>query len=183
MAESLETRIDPRNGSLSGPYVSESIRTLGQLKGFFEDEDARSRMPQDTAVYKVQVHEREKEGVAGGLFFGTSFLYPGLVGDEYFMTKGHFHSRRYCAEYYWCIQGDGILLLMDPDGNCRWERMSPGSLHYIPGNVAHRLVNVGDSLLSVGACWPSDAGHDYGTIAEHGFSMRVKKVGGKPSLK
>ena len=182
MTEPLETRIDLSNGSLSGPYVSESNRTLGQLKGFFEDEEARSRMPQDTVVYRVQVHAREKEGVSGGLFFGTSFLSPGLVGDEYFMTKGHFHAKRFCAEYYWCIQGDGILLLMDPDGNCRRERMLPGSLHYIPGDVAHRLVNVGDSTLSVGACWPSDAGHDYGSIAESGFSVRVKKIEGKPSL-
>ena len=58
--------------------------------------------------------------------------------------------------------------------------MSPGSLHYIPGNVGHRLINVSDSILSVGACWPSDAGHDYRSIVERGFPVRVKKADGKP---
>jgi len=178
--KSLETRVNLQDGILSGPFVSESIRTLGQLKGFFGDEHARMRMPQDTVVYKVQVHAKEKEGVSGGLFFGTSFLYPGLVGDEYFMTKGHFHARLFCAEYYWCIQGNGVLLLMDTDANWHWERMYPGSLHYIPGNVGHRLINVSDSILSVGACWPSDAGHDYRSIVERGFPVRVKKADGKP---
>ena len=32
------------------------------------------------------------EDDAGVLQFGTTILYPGKVGDEYFMTKGHFHT-------------------------------------------------------------------------------------------
>ena len=28
----------------------------------------------------------------GDLKFGTSIVFPGKVGDEYFMTKGHFHT-------------------------------------------------------------------------------------------
>ena len=31
----------------------------------------------------------------------------------------------------------------------------PGSVHYIPGNTAHRLINTGEEILSVSTCWQS----------------------------
>lgn len=71
---------------------------------------------------------------------------------------------------------------MDESGKCWFEPIRPGSLHYIPGCVAHRLANTGDTPLRVGACWPSDAGHDYASIAEHGFTARLMNVGGIPTL-
>ena len=76
----------------------------------------------------------------------------------------------------------GALILMDESGKCWFEPMQPGSLHYIPGYIAHRLANTGDTPLRVGACWPSDAGHDYASIAEHGFTARLMNVGGVPTL-
>ncbi len=167
-----EAQIDMFTGALTGS-VSVSTKRLGDLKGVFADEAARASLPQDTAVYTVHAHVAEREGTPGGLFFGTSFIHPGMVGEEFFMTRGHFHTRSETAEYYWCLQGEGILLLMDRQRRCTAQRMTPGSLHYIPGHVAHRLVNTGSQVLAVGACWPSDAGHDYRTIEEQGFSARV----------
>ena len=140
------------------------------------------KMSPATIVYEVQSHMAVKDGTPGGLFFGTSNVMPGQVGGEYFMTKGHYHARRECGEYYWCIQGTGALILMDESGKCWFEPMQPGSLHYIPGYIAHRLANTGDTPLRVGACWPSDAGHDYASIAEHGFTARLMNVGGVPTL-
>ncbi|MEM9354509.1 MAG: glucose-6-phosphate isomerase family protein [Planctomycetota bacterium] len=159
-----------------------SERTVGDLAGIFENEPARQAMDQSQVVYRVSAHLPVSDGTEAGLFYGASYLEPGRVGDEYFMTKGHFHQKRHAAEYYWGIRGDGVLLLMDEQRRCWGERVTPGSLHYIPGNVAHRLVNVGDETLAVGACWPSDAGHDYATIAELGFSSRIKCVDGVPEL-
>jgi glucose-6-phosphate isomerase len=98
------------------------------------------------------------------------------------MTKGHFHARRDTAEYYWGITGHGILLFMDEKRNVWAEEMLPGSLHYIPGNIAHRLINSGDSELTVGACWPSDAGHDYAAIVNAGFSARILEKNGRPEI-
>jgi glucose-6-phosphate isomerase len=89
------------------------------------------------------------------------------------MTKGHFHRRREAAEYYWGIAGSGVLLLLDEAGNCTAQAVEPGSLHYIPGFTAHRLVNTGSEKLVVGACWGSDAGHDYGALTTEGFPVRV----------
>jgi glucose-6-phosphate isomerase len=130
----------------------------------------------------VQVWLPVAENTSAGLFFGTSTIMPGKVGNEYFMTKGHFHAKSDRAEFYWGVQGKGMLLLMDRNRNTRAEEVIPGSLHYIPGETAHRLVNTGDENLVVGACWPSDAGYDYDEIAQHGFSARLFEKDGKPVL-
>lgn len=176
------TWIDFQTGALSGDGIAASRRTLGDLVAVFENEAVRLAMPQDQIVYWVQSHTPVPEGTPGGLFFGVSNIMPGDVDGEYFMTKGHFHAKRETAEYYWCIEGKGALLLMDEAGKCWVEGLAPGSLHYIPGGVAHRLANTGDAVLRVGACWPSDAGHDYETITRTGFPARLKKVDGQPRL-
>ena len=176
------TFVDLESGYLSGSDVSESKRMLSDLKGVFKNETVRAMMPQDTVVYEVQSHQAVAEGIQGGLFFGTSNVMPGTVDGEYFMTKGHYHARREAAEYYWCIQGEGALILMDETGKCWFEEMKPGSLHYIPGFVAHRLANTGRDVLRVGACWPSDAGHDYSSIQQNGFACRLMSVDGVPTL-
>ena len=177
--QAASTTVDFTTGVLSGSGV-ESVQCLGDLHGVFADEAARARMPQDAVVYTVQVHKAEREGMPGGLCFGTSFLHPGVVSEEFYMTRGHFHGRLESAEYYWGLQGEGILLLMDRNRRCTAERVIPGSLHYIPGHTAHRLINTGSTILAVGACWPADAGHDYDTIARQGFSARILRRDGKP---
>ena len=169
-------------GALSGKNTGSVQKKLGEITSIFADQQAAETMDPDTVVYEVSTHTEVPEGTPGGLFFGTSCIHPGKVGDEYFMTKGHFHSRRETAEYYWGISGEGVLLLLDEEGNCKAEAVEKGSLHYIGGHIAHRLVNTGDSDLVVGACWPSDAGHDYGTIAESGFPVRVVCQQGRPEL-
>lgn len=174
--------VDLSNGELKGLNVIKSEKVLKDLKEIFEDEITFKKMNPNTLVYKVQINAQEKEGKEGGLFFGTSCVYPGKVGDEYFMTKGHFHLKSDTSEYYWCIEGKGMLILMDEGRNCYVEKMFKGSLHYIPGKVAHRIANTGEKILTVGACWPSDAGHDYVSIMKRGFSARLKDVNCVPTL-
>lgn len=163
----------PDTGHIRSDRIETSVRTIADLHGVFADEAARSSIDQDQIVYHVERYQPVPDGTSGGLFFGTSFLQPGTVGGEYFMTKGHFHARPETAEYYWCVAGEGALILMDSDRSARAEFMQPGSLHYIPGYTAHRLANTGSTPLIVGACWPADAGHDYASIARDGFSVRL----------
>lgn len=170
------------SGVLSGAGVVESARTLAGLKGIFRDEAAYEALDQATVVYRVQAFLPVAEGMEGGLFWGTTFVEPGKVGDEYFMTKGHFHAKRGRGEYYVTAAGRGALILMSEDRVTRVQFMKPGTAHYIPGHTAHRVANVGDTVLSFLACWPSDAGHDYQTIAERGFSARLRCIHGKPKL-
>ena len=168
-------------GKLDGAKTSATLRQLKDVTAIYEDQAALDAMDLEQTAYRVELHEPDPD-TEGGLQFGTSYLYPGKVGTEYFMTKGHFHEVLNRAEYYWCIKGSGVLLFMDQDRNCWAEQLKPGSLHYIPGFVAHRMVNVGDEILTFGACWPADAGHDYGSIETEGFAARVKEVDGKPQL-
>lgn len=170
------------NGQLSGGSIVNKVKKLFELSGIFEDQIAFKNMEADQTVYKVDSWFPVQSGTEGGLFFGITHLYPGMVGDEYFMTKGHFHAIENRAEYYWGIEGEGLLLLMDKMRNTRAEYMFPGSLHYIPGMTAHRVVNIGERILRFGACWPSDAGYSYDIIMKQGFSKRVKRFNNKPIL-
>jgi len=184
MKEIKDTPIQfiPHTGALEGKEVQYSKRTIGDLKDVFQNEQKRAEMDPNTLVYEVQLYFPVDAGTEGGLFFGNTTIQPGQVGNEYFMTKGHFHQIRNRGEYYWCINGEGMLILMTEDRQCRAEKMKPGSLHYISGHTAHRVANTGNTPLRFGACWPADAGHDYDTIREHGFSARLMNQGGIPTL-
>lgn len=167
------------SGTLSGDLVETAVKTYADVAAIFAETEA---LPPETPVYEVQSYCPAPEGTEGGLFFGTSRIFPGKVNGEYFMTKGHFHGKRDRAEFYWGVSGQGLLLLMDAKRRCRAVSVVPGGLYYIPGETAHRLVNTGDEPLVVGACWPSDAGHDYDTILEQGFPVRIREIEGKPAI-
>ncbi len=176
------TTMDWATGRLSGSKIQTLVKTLGQIRELFHDQEAASRIPSDVELYSVQVFAPVAEGTEGGLFWGNTTLQPGKVGDEYYMTKGHFHRIRNRAEYYATIHGEGALLLMGEDGLTRLETMHPGSLHYIPGSTAHRVANTGRTSLLFAACWPADAGYDYETIERDGFSARLLERNGQPVL-
>lgn len=175
-------QIDRTGGHLTGVGIDTSIRRLGELAQLFDNEDAFQSLDQSQVVYRVEAFKPIPQGTPGGLYFGTTFIEPGKVGDEYFMTKGHLHDKQDASEYYWGIQGQGVLILMDENRRCWGEHVTSGSLHFIPGNVAHRLANIGDSTLVVGACWLADAGHNYSTITQGGFAARLKSVEEEPKL-
>jgi glucose-6-phosphate isomerase, archaeal len=164
------------------PQVRETVKTLLQLRGIFANQQAWEKMDPRAVVYRVQAWCPVPEGTEGGLFWGTTVIEPGRVGAEYFITHGHFHVKRDRSEYYGTTQGEGALILMDETRKTWMERMSPGSLHFIPPNTAHRVANVGKVPLRFLSCWPSDAGHDYETIRKHGFSARLFNVKGRPRL-
>lgn len=172
----------PHDGKLEGKNVVRSVKTIGQLQHIFRNEAARAALLPSTVVYEVESYMPVAAGTEGGLFFGTTTIKPGTVDDEYFMTQGHFHKKGNRGEYYWCLQGEGMLLLMEKDRTCRVESMRPHTLHYIPGHTGHRVVNTGNGDLVFSACWPSDAGYDYEEIIRNGFSVRIICSNEKPSI-
>jgi glucose-6-phosphate isomerase len=167
---------------LTGNAIQKTVKTIGDLKAVFADEEAYGKLPPEQIVYEVQSCHPVAEYTAGGLFFGITRIHPGAVGNEYFMTRGHFHKIENRAEFYWGMEGEGMLILMDRNRNTWAEKMYPGSLHYINGYTAHRTANTGNGILSFGACWPADAGHDYETIAKSGFSKILVNRNGNPAL-
>lgn len=167
---------------IGGQGAVKSRRTLGDIKGIFADSEAIEKMDLTMEAYHVASIMPMAEGTPGGIYMGITYIAPGKVGNEYFMTKGHYHKNPESVEYYWGVEGQGMLILMDRDNNVWAERMFPGSLHYIPADIAHRVANVGESELVFAASWPSDAGHDYETIAKDGFARRLVEVDGEPKL-
>lgn len=172
------------NGRMRGnkTEIKESSKTLGQLRGVFRDVKQLNAMDPNRLVYRVQWAEPVSPGTEGGLFWGNTTIEPGRVGDEYFMTHGHFHAKRDRSEFYATVQGQGILVLVDESGRARAEEMRPGSLHYVGAGMAHRLANTGSLPLTVIACWPSDAGHDYESITRNGFGAHLICGDGVPTL-
>jgi glucose-6-phosphate isomerase, archaeal len=178
----LQIAVNLSTGKLSGQSVVTIARTVKEMKGLYADEKARQLLNQEAVVYRVQSFQPVGESVEGGLFWGTTFIEPGMVGDEYFMTKGHSHRKPSRGEFYMTVSGSGALILMAQERRTTFEPMRPGSLHYIPGYTAHRVANTGDSVLTFLACWPSDSGHDYESIVSQGFSARLRNVEGVPVL-
>ena len=176
-------RIDLRSGSMGNDArIEHAKKTIGDLRHVFLNEEARRSLDSVTVVYAVEYWKPVPDDTEGGLYWGNSTVFPGVVGEEYFMTRGHFHRRRDRSEYYATVSGTGLLLLMDEQRRTNVQEMSPGTTHYVPGDTAHRVVNTGDAPLTFLACWPSDAGYDYATIDEHGFSIRVMRRNGRAEV-
>lgn len=182
MIENGFIRANLESGTLTGKGFGESSKPLAEMKGLFKDEAALRAMNPNTEVYRVRYWKPVADGKEGGLFWGTTTIQAGRVGDEYFMTHGHFHLVRDRGEYYATLTGSGTLLLMEENGNTHSQTMRPGTLHYIPGRMAHRVANTGTEPLVFMSCWPSDAGTDYASIRASGFGKRVLARDGGPCL-
>jgi glucose-6-phosphate isomerase, archaeal len=160
-------------------YDNHIRRTLTSMKGQFLDKQAYQCLldQEDTLLYEV--YEVKRPEVAGELLSGISIVHPGKVGNEYFMTKGHFHTVLDTAEIYYCLQGQGCMVMENPEGDCVVEALTPGRVLYVPPRWAHRSVNTGSDDLITFFVYPGNAGHDYGTIERQGFRKLVVEMDGK----
>ena len=149
------------------------VRRASDMKGYYKDPAAlRDLVAQDDPVH-YEVFEKHIPEQYGQLLLCISKLYPGRVGDECFMTKGHYHTISHTAEVYLCIRGRGYMLMKTADGQCVAEPMRRSRMVYVPPCWAHRSINTGDEPLISFCVYPGDAGHNYGDIAQQGFPKRV----------
>ena len=173
--------LDMATGSLQ-PRTSRVVRRVSDLRGYFADRDATATAVAagDPVVYEVEQYDLPEE--AGQLICCTTVLYPGVVGEEYYMTKGHFHAVRATAEVYLGLSGEGYLLLVTEDGAAAQLRLGAGTVAYVPPYWAHRTVNTGEGRLAFLAVYPAHAGHDYATARTMGFGRRVLRGADGPVL-
>lgn len=157
-------------------------RRLSAMKGMYADRAAFDSLAKsDPLVYEfIEMGLPES---AAEVAFGTSIVYPGKVGDEYFMTKGHFHEILETAEVYYCLRGEGFMLMENPEGEWEARELRPGVAVYVPPRFAHRSINTGTrGPLITFFAFRGDAGHDYGTIETKGFRKLVVERNGRPAL-
>jgi glucose-6-phosphate isomerase len=164
-------------------YDNHITRRLSAMGGQFADQAAYQAMLAREDVVLYQVYEIRRPEVAGELLHGISIVHPGLVGDEYFMTKGHFHSELETAEIYYCLKGQGVMVMETPEGDWAVEELRPGRVLYVPPRWAHRSVNTGQHEdLATFFAYPGHAGHDYGTIEGQGFRKLILEKQDRPQI-
>ena len=161
-----------------GPTLT---RKMSDLPGLFAREDLRveAAAGDDPVVYIVQSSPVPEIGRE--LPQSITTIYPGMVGGEFFMTKGHQHPDAQ-GEIYLGLGGVGGLLLFDGI-QAAWIDMVEGVIGYIPPGWAHRSVNVGSSEYRFLAVYPGSAGHDYQWVLDHGMGNRVHAGSEGPVLK
>lgn len=158
-------------------------RRLSDVSECFFDQAACAelRKKEDQLLYAVTAVE-DAAG-EGDLHYGLGVLYPGKVGREYFMTKGHLHTWRPAAEVYVGLAGRGLMLLQDEgSASSCIEPLERNSIVYVPGYTAHRTINTGSEPLVYLGIYPSRAGHDYASIATKNFNMVVVERDGVPAM-
>ena len=164
-------------------YDNHITRTLSSMKGQYFDTEAFAAMLADDDRLLYEVYETRRPEIVGELLNGLSIVHPGKVGDEYFMTKGHFHTVLETAEVYYCLKGEGYMVMETPEGDWSVEPLRPGRVLYVPPRWAHRSVNTGKDVdLVTFFVYPGNAGHDYGAIEEQGFRKLVVEENGQPKI-
>ena len=157
-------------------------RYLSQMKDMFFDSAAAEEILETGDPLIYEFYELGCPERAGDLLFGTTVLYPGKVGSEYIMTKGHFHTQLETAEVYNTLDGEGYMVMENPEGDTMELPLSKGQAVYVPRRYAHRTVNTGDKPLILFFTFAADAGHDYGTIETKGYHKMLVEQDGKPAV-
>ncbi len=149
-------------------------RRLSSLRGQVLDQEAYEKMIREDDRLIYEVYEIHRPEVSGEILSGISIVHPGRVGQEFFMTKGHFHTVLETAEVYLCLKGEGFMVMETPTGETSVEALFPGCVLYVPPTWAHRSVCTSRQQdLVTFFTYPGHAGHDYGTIERQGFAKLV----------
>lgn len=169
-------RMNWTTGRLDSPtHVGKKF--VRELRGYWQDEQAALEQS-DVLLYETEVWVPEASVVIdetpGVVLWGSTILQAGTVGDEFFMTRGHRHLKPSHGEMIFCVQGSGLLMLMDETGETTRHPLEQGATLWIDGRLAHRTVNTSDVPLIFWCAWPNDCGHDYDSIKARPFRPVLK---------
>ena len=179
VVEPFGTEFDLLAGIMKDPDIHIE-RKASDMRGYYQDGEAleaiiiREKDPVHYEVFEKNIPEKY-----GQIRFSISKLQPGTVGEECFMTKGHYHEVIETAEIYLCLHGEGSMVMKTAEGRSRTEPMIPGRLVYVPPFWAHRSVNTGAAPLMSLCIYPGEAGHNYGDIEKEGFPLRIFRRNGQ----
>lgn len=178
---SLSAKIDSVKNLLE-PFTNHRVVKLSSLTDYFsEPAEADKLLKERGDVIVYEYYERTFGESGGHVNFGLTVMYPGKVGREYFMTRGHFHEKE-AAEVYVGLRGEGYILMQTRDGKVEANVLGPETVVYVPPGYGHRTVNTGEEKLVFFFAYPSDAGHDYEVVREKGFAKLVVEENGRPKL-
>lgn len=156
-----------------------SLRRASSMRGYYRDVQALEDLIMHGDPIHYEVFEQTVPEEYGQLMMGISKLYPGTIGDECFMTKGHYHQVLGTSEVYLCLKGRGYLVMKTKDGDFCALPMKRGQVVYVPPCWAHRSVNVSDEPLISFFVYNAESGHNYDDIEKEGFIKRVYRRNSK----
>jgi glucose-6-phosphate isomerase len=155
-------------GALQGAS-NRYVKSYRDLSGLYEDEAAFARLVAekgDEVAYEVTDYKPSAD--AGDMIIGVTRMEPGLVGREFYMTRGHIHARPNRPEMYYGEAGHGVMLLESPAGEIRTVEIGARTMCYVPPFWIHRSVNVGKDAMVMTFAYPADSGQNYDIIAKAG---------------
>ncbi|MDD3140878.1 MAG: glucose-6-phosphate isomerase family protein [Lachnospiraceae bacterium] len=155
-------------------------RRLSQMRDAYSDSAAVDKVLESKDPIIYEFHELGCPERKGDLAFGTSIVYAGKIGTEYYMTKGHFHTILDTAEVYFTLSGEGYMVMENPEGDTMEMPLKKGEALYVPRRYAHRSVNTGKEPLVMFFTFGADAGHDYGTIETKGYRKLIIEENSAP---
>jgi glucose-6-phosphate isomerase len=178
LIDPYSVEFDIEQGIMKNPK-NYTARKASAMVGHYKDAAALQRLIDTGDPLHYEVFESLPPAEYGHIFFCISRLLPGKVGDEYFMTKGHYHTVAHTGELYLCLRGKGFMLMKTADGHFASQPFFRGNMVYVPPYWAHRSVNTGNEPLVSFCTYNAEAGHNYGDIEKEGFVKRVLEVDGK----
>ncbi|MFP3958667.1 MAG: glucose-6-phosphate isomerase family protein [Spirochaetaceae bacterium] len=158
------------------------VRRASDMRGYYADDTALEQLIAQGDPLHYEVFEVPVPAEYGHLMYCISKLQAGTVGDECFMTKGHYHTVVNTAEIYLCLRGTGYMVMKTADGRFEARPMERNTMVYVPPYWAHRSVNTGEEPLVSYCVYHAEAGHNYGDINREGFLKRVLKRNGKVTI-
>lgn len=180
LTEPYEVLTNLEKGSMTSPAKRTIVR-LRDLRPFLRRRDLIVKDAEaDRIIYWY--YECSQLNESGQLNFGITTITPGIIGDEYHFTRGHYHTNPNAGEVYLTTKGEGILLTQSTNGKTREINLNPGLTAYISPGWAHRAVNTGDQDLVYFYSYPANAGHDYSLVEKDGFKKLVVRRKDMPTV-
>lgn len=162
--------------------VSVEKRYLSEMRTLFQDQESVERLLKYSDPVIYEVYDAGSSGKEGDLSFGTTIIHPGVIGNEYHMTRGYYQEGRESAFVCYTLHGEGYVVMENREGVSLVLPLRSGEVTYVPARFAHRLVNIGKGDLIVYYTCGSGADKYYETIEEKGFRSMVIRRDNYPAI-
>lgn len=149
-------------------FDNKIVRRIRDMAPFFSDQIAVQKLLEKNPLLYL-VYEK----IEGDVSYSLTVIEPGRIGEEFYMTKGHYHAVP-SSEPIHVVEGEGVLVLQDKKGNAKEVKLKKGIIYVIPKDYAHRVVNIGKKRLSFVCVYATKAGHDYSIVEKEGFKTIIK---------
>lgn len=153
-------------------------RRLKDMDGFFHDKEAYRRADKEKFVYRIYYFSFNSMGCA------ITEMFPGKIGNEFFLTRGHFHKPPEMSEVYIFLRGYGVSVMQHKNREkpVLFAPLIPGAVVFSPPFYAHRTVNIGKDKLSWISIFNTEAQLDYEPVLREGFRGLIVEEDGRATF-